>query len=115
MTKTLQLIPGILMPYYAIIVLGIIVTVLWGGLGLTNYVVRDWTLSWEGQCTVGDWKEDGMVGFNVDCGDNGKAVIIDSDIVRSYMDDPGPITCRRYLTDSISCDARPRVEVEDKT
>lgn len=110
MQRAIQFIPGITAPFGALLVLALLTTVVLLVQVVIYFGIQDNTTVWQGGCTFKGWNESGDVGMLVDCGEHGEDTLTNSSLIRSYLNNPGPLMCELSATDNISCEDRPPLE-----
>ena len=100
----------LIVPFKALFVVSLVLTIVLAIQIFTYLVILDDTVVWEGTCSFKSWDDSGTVGLVVDCGEKGNEVLSDSDFVRSYLKNPGLLMCKLSAADNISCDQRPPLE-----
>jgi hypothetical protein len=73
-----------------------------------HFSIQNNTVVWQGSCSFKEWNHSGDFGMVVDCGDNREGTMVSSDLIRSYVTNPGRLTCVQSAIGNImSCDNRP--------
>lgn len=90
------------------IILGVVVGIQY----LANHAILDETQKWATTCTFVEWDARGntYVEMKLQCEDGEEGVISNSPVIVSYLKDPGPLTCKRYETESVRCEMRGQAE-----
>ena len=79
---------------------------------LTNVVILDNTYKWTGACAFTEWEytndfpEGKRINMKLMCDDGDEGSIDEKKVIVSYLQNPGPLTCKRYNTDSVLCEER---------
>jgi hypothetical protein len=113
MQRAIKLIPEIIAPFKALIVLALLLTIIQLVQEVIHFGIQDTTTVWQGSCSFKGWNESGDVGMLVDCGEHGEDTLTNSSLIRSYLNNPGPLMCELSAADSISCENRPPLEGEE--
>jgi hypothetical protein len=113
MERISRLIPEIVAPFKALVVLALILSVILVAQVGIQFLIKDSTTVWEGTCSFKEWREGEYLGMIVDCGEHGVDTLTDVSFLKSYLDNPGPLMCKQSATNSIGCEKRPTLEGED--
>ena len=113
MERVSEIIPEITMPFKALFVFTLVLTLIWALQGITYYSIQDNTPVWQGTCSFQEWDDSGDLGLVVDCGEHGEGNISTDSLLRSYLNNPGPLTCELSAADNISCEDRPSLDPEN--
>jgi hypothetical protein len=110
MERISKLIPEIIVPFKAFVAMVLILSVILLVQTGIDYLIQDNKAVWQGTCSFKEWSQGENLGMVVDCDEHGADTLTSVSFIKSYLDNPGPLTCTLSAADSISCKNRPALE-----
>jgi hypothetical protein len=107
MKRVLEFIPKLIMPWGSTGALTFFLTIILVAQVFAVAIPRDAEIVWKGNCSFKKWNDRNDLGLIVDCGDKVVATITHDPLIRSYLMNPGPISCTRSALNNVRCDPRP--------
>ncbi len=106
----IRLIPKIIISIRSLFISTIVLTLVLSVQGLFFIGVKSTTIVWQGECSFEDWNQSGTLGMIIDCGEHGEKTLMSDSLIRSYLNNPGPLTCRLSEAGTVRCEERPTFE-----
>lgn len=110
MPRVIHFIPIITAPFKVLFVLALFLTTILFVQAVIHFGIQDSTTVWQGSCSFKDWNESGDIGMVVACGEHGEDTLTSDSLIRSYLNNPGPLMCTLSVTENIICEDRPPPE-----
>ncbi len=110
MHRVAKFIPKATAPIQALVILTMLLAIILFTQKVIEFGIQYNTTVWNGSCSFTGWNESGDVGMIVDCGEHGGNTLTNNSLIRSYLNNPGPLMCEQSAIGDISCEDRPPLE-----
>lgn len=113
MQRAIAIIPEFITSVKTVFVISLFLSVILMAEWSVHHTIQDNTTIWQGTCSFKEWNEQGELGMVVDCGEHGEDTMRNTSFIRSYLSNPGPLTCELSASNNINCEDLPSLENQE--